>query len=227
MLNWTRYQERTNGIHNKYEKVKLTPEFHHACAKVMDHVIKNNMEFKPRPLMPHDYAETILNNAERFNYKLKDKKVVGWLNDSKYLRSMSLPVRILYDRDLPEDLVKETKSALEKQENVYRHAIYFNVIKMEPGDQIMLHYDPKSLYLPAWPIGNELPGQGTEYIDMRAFVYMNDRQPGQVSWLGKSDIDYKAYDMFKFEVDKVYHGTANFGYDDRYMICFSWAEPLG
>jgi len=226
MLGWTKYQEENYGITNEYEKVKITNALKIACDDILNYIVDNKIDFPVRPLIKPDYAEHIIKHKERFDYTLPDACVLSWLNDSKFQRAMALPIREISSFDLPEDVVKNALTALQKQENVYKDAAMFRFIKLEPGDQVMLHYDPKTSYHSEVNI-QWLEEHKGKYIDKRAFVYMNDRQPGQVSWLGKSEIDYKKYDMYKFEVDKVYHGTANFGYDDRYMICFSWAEPLG
>jgi len=224
MLGWTNFQKQNYGVHNKYECKKLSKEMIIACTKLLRCVKDNNIPFKERPLISENYADTIKSYPREFGSdKIRESHLRGWLNDPKYLRAMSLPIREISYIDLPDAEINAVFSALKAEENVYEDAIILRIVKLAPGDSVMLHYDPKTFYTPNKLWQRDHVGK---YKDKRAFVYMHDRMPGQVSYLGNKEIDYKQYEMYKFDVDKLYHGAANYGYDDRIMICFSWAEPI-
>ena len=224
MLRWTKYQERNNGVHNNFEKKRPTQELILACNQIMTYIKQNKIPFGERPLISDHYAESIKQHEiEHGSLDVPLTQLSGWFNDPKYKRAMSLPIREISYVDLPDEITQPAFDALAEQEKVYERAMIFRVIKLEPGDNVLLHYDPRTFYTPdkQWQQGHQ-----HKYIDKRAFIYMHDRMPGQISYLGNREIDYKQYDMFVFDVNKVYHGACNFGYDDRYMICYSWAEPI-
>lgn len=223
MIGWTKFHESAFDVNANYDRVNISQDLKDACQALLNHIVTTKMEFPTRPFMPPTYAEFIDKHREEFKCDIPRGRISGWFNDPKYLRAIRLPIREILMDHLPIDLVMNALAALEKQETVYEHALIFRVIKLECGDSVMLHYDPRTFYTTdrMWQKDHL-----DNYTDKRAFVFMNDKKPGQVTWLGDSEINYRMFDMIKFDCDKVYHGSANFGYDDRYMICFSWAEPI-
>ena len=223
MLTFTKFQEKNYGVHARYERVVISEELKLACNVLKSYAVNNKLEFRVRPMYHDDYAQWVADHPQHFNCHSPIEHLEGWFNEPKYKRAISLPTRELIAADFPDEMVSTALDALKQQETVYENAAVFRMIKLEPGDMMILHYDPKTFY----KLGKEWPTiHDGKYIDKRAFVYMNDRQPGQVSWLGANEIDYKKHSMFTFDATKVYHGSANFGYDDRYMISFGWAEPV-
>jgi len=223
MIKWNEWQKKNCDTHNRYERVTISASLKSACDSIKKYIIDKNVTWYNYPVTPPNYGSFIADNRYEFSCNLPAQQIQEWLDAPESLRAMSLPVRVITSYILPDEIVLPALAALEAQESVYEHAVIFRVIKLKPGDIMMLHYDPKSFYTQdkVWQKGHR-----GKYKDKRAFIYMNDRAPGQISYLGDHEIDFKAYDMFKYDVEKVYHGSCNFGYDDRFLITFSWAEPL-
>jgi len=164
----------------------------------------------------NNYEHTVLDNL----LKVHVDKLISYAEDNniEFPVVTVIPaghVSVMKDTDFPSGMRCAFRLAFRKQYRVYDNVATFQIQKLNPGDLVMLHHDPKFTR----------PGLSTKYTDKRAFLFLTDQSLGQVFYLGDDTIEYKKYDMYTFNVQELLHGSCNFGYESCYMMIITWSEP--
>lgn len=85
----------------------------------------------------------------------------------------------------------------------------------KPGQQMILHMDAGS-----GKRYNNIPAEDRPKKIMRLFVFLEDWKPGQIILAGNTHLTrWKKGEVFWFDWYNIPHGTANFGFHDRPLLC--------
>ncbi len=216
MKKWTDFQTVFQKATNNYEHTVLDNLLKVHVDKLISYAEDNNIKFPVVPFIPEGYADELIKwNKNVSSFPIN--KIHAWVDDPKYKHSFSLPISVMRDTDFPSGMRQAFRLAFRRQYRVYDNNVTFRIHKLNPGDLVMLHYDPVGKFT--------RPGLSTKYTDKRAFLFLSDHSPGQVFYLGDDTIEYKKYDMYTFNVQELLHGSCNFGYESRYMMIITWSEP--
>ena len=220
MRKWIEFQEANYKTSTDFVKKKPTQALIDASENVLRYTKQNQTEYNVHPIIPAAYVSYAKQYNDTYGAAELPDGYEKMILDPRYTDAINAPMREIHSRSLPDRIVKPAFDALKEQESVFNNLMLFRLMLLRPGDNTILHYDPKALYTSSneWFAG--------EYRDMQAFLFMHDQEPGQISWLGDSEVKYEQYDMFVFEREQLLHGAINFGYHNRYMLCYAWAEPL-
>lgn len=115
---------------------------------------------------------------------------------------------------IPADLWEDLVPLSAKIFNLRPETVFLGIQLQHPGQYIMFHIDR--------PKYNDY---GLSYTDVhqeppyrKILIFCDDWQDGQCFQMGKEFIKWKAGDVFTWHPRDVPHGTANFGFESRWIL---------
>lgn len=115
---------------------------------------------------------------------------------------------------VPADIGAELAPICSKIFNLRLDSVFLGIQLQHPGQYIMFHIDRPKYH-----------DYGLKHTDMhqeppyrKILIFCDDWQDGQCFQMGKEFIKWKAGDVFTWHPRDVPHGTANFGFEPRWIL---------
>ena len=142
--------------------------------------------------------------AIREGWDVDPDKIEEWIEDPKYIEyaKKNWVHDIIGIPDFVENKFRENSKV---KFNINWDTAKIVLTINRPGDMFPLHFDNFQNY--------EKEGQSSRWI-----IMLYDQQPGQCMMVNNEYIPWRSGDTVGWDRNNYSHGSANFGYHDRYSI---------
>jgi hypothetical protein len=157
-----------------------------------------------------EYKKSILNQCAELG--LDPATVIEWIDDPEYVELFNNQTQ--GSAAVPDFIKKVFVRNARSKFNINWDTAEIILTITRPGDLIPLHFDNFTTY--------EVKGQ---VVNNRWIVMLYDQLPGQCFMANNEYVSWCAGDTIGWNRTNYSHGSANFGYHDRYSLCIT-AEQL-
>jgi hypothetical protein len=137
----------------------------------------------------------------------------SWMHDPE-LSTLMDNQGVEYIVNFPPDVEKRLKSILAERLSLIEDTINVRVHVQRPGQFFALHFD-RNKY------GQFDPNNPVDTYETKSEIYLvflNKQELGQVFQIGRAQVSWDEGDVFTWQQVNMPHGSANFGFENRYAI---------